>query len=904
MSVAIGQTLGRYRIDEQIGAGGMGVVYRAYDNKLKRELAVKVLAPAALNDTASRNRFRNEALILSRLNHPFIQIIYDFDTIDGCDLLVSEFVRGTSLDTRLRAGSVEEKEVIRLGIQLAEGLSAAHAAGVLHRDLKPANLRVMTDGHLKILDFGLATLSQVAMTTLSTASDSLADLPPGLSGTLPYMSPEQLLAEVVDERSDIYSAGVVLFELSTGRLPFTSTLIPKLTNAIIHETPVAPRTLVPKVSDDLERIILKCLDKNPELRYQSAKELAADLRRMEAGVALSSPAAQSPVVAQRSGWTRAAIPVAAVLTAVSVALLLLSRMRSRDIDTTVPSLRWEQLTDFNDSAEIPAVSPDGKLVAFLRGPGSFGSSANTGQIWFRSLPDGEPIQLTETPLRKQTISFSQDGSRLFFTQLEGQFVWNTYELPLLGAQKPRLFIANATGLSWIDRNRVLFSTITTGIHMKLITSNPNRTGERDVYVPADSLQGMVHRSALSPDGKNVLLAEMDAEWWRRCRLVPFDDSSAGRPVGPEGSCTWAQWSPDGKWMYFTVDTRTDGFHVWRQRFPDGTPQQLTPSGASEEEGLAMMPDGKSFVTTSGARQSVIWLHGDKTGEKQITSEGYSFLPTLSPDGKKVYYLQRTRNAHSYFSGELWVSDVATRAAERIFPGLVLTHFSISQDGKKVVFATEQSQARSGIWIGWLDRTQAPRQLTFGGEVRVFFGGPGQILYQSTQIPPKIMRISEDGSREDVVSDLPIMQLQSVSPDARWALVGATPSNGHGDRNSVIVAVPLEGGEPITVCDNCSVGFGTARSSAPLVNWSLDGKWVYVSLRQFPFGSLKTAVIPIKPGSAPPAFTKGFLREADFARVPGSRLIDQADVPTGMSSSYFVSTRRSVKANLFRVYLLQ
>jgi len=465
-------------------------------------------------------------------------------------------------------------------------------------------------------------------------------------------------------------------------------------------------------------------------------------------------------------------------------------------------------------------------------------------------------------------------------------------------------MANATGLSWIDNDRVLFSTIVSGIHMKLTTANLNRTEERDIYVPHDPLQGMAHRSALSPDGKWVLLAEMDAEWWKRCRVVPFDGSSVGQPVGPEGSCTWAQWSPDGKWMYFTVDTRTAGFHVWRQRFPDGTPQQLTPSGASEEEGLAMMPDGKSFITTSGTQQSAIWLHDDKTGEKQITSEGSSFLPTLSPDGKKVYYLQRVTKAHSYFSGELWVSDVATGAADRLFPGLVLTHFSISRDGKRVVFATEQGQARSGIWIGWLDRTQAPRQLTFGGEDRAFFGGPGQILYQGTQFPSKIMRINEDGSGQEAVSDLPIMQLQSVSPDARWALVGATPPNGHGERNSVTMAVPLEGGTPITVCDICALGFGTARSSAPLLSWSLDGKWVYVSLRPFPFGSLKTAVIPIKPGSAPPTFTSGFGSEADFARIPGSRLIDQADVPTGMSSNYFVSTRRSVKANLFRIYLLQ
>jgi hypothetical protein len=358
-------------------------------------------------------------------------------------------------------------------------------------------------------------------------------------------------------------------------------------------------------------------------------------------------------------------------------------------------------------------------------------------------------------------------------------------------------------------------------------------------------------------------------------------------------------------MYFTVDTRTSGFHVWRQHFPDGEPQQVTLSGASEEEGLAMMPDGKSFITTAGTQQSAIWLHDDKTGEKQITSEGYSFLPALSPDGKRVYCLRRVTGSHSYFSGELWVTDVATGAAEHLFPGLVLTHFSISQDGKRVVFATEQGQARSGIWAGWLDGTQPPRQLTFDGEYRAFFGKPGQILYQGTYPSPRIMSINEDGSGQVAVSDLPIMQLQSVSPDGHWAVAGMTPAGGHGDKNAMAVAVPLAGGAPITVCDDiCSPGFGSTRSSAPLLSWSPNGKWLYVSLRQFPFGSAKTAVIPTDPGAAPPAFTKGFGSEADFERIPGAHLINQDDVSPGMSPSYFVSTRRSAKANLFRIYLEQ
>lgn len=894
----VGQHIGRYQIKEEIGAGGMGVVYRAYDEKLQRDLAIKVLAPGALNDEAARKRFRNEALALSRLNHPSIQIIHDFETLEGQDFLVGELVPGISLDARLKTGSLSEKEVIRLGLQLAQGLSAAHAASVLHRDLKPSNLRVTPDGRLKILDFGLATLSRDAVAGLGTTL-TMATAPTAVAGTLPYMSPEQLLGEEIDERSDIYSAGVVLFELATGRLPFNDSLVPRLTEAILHQVPPSPKALAPKLSAEFDRIVRKCLEKDPEFRYQSAKELAADIRRLETPSPSGSVA--PPRQKKRGGWF-ALVTAAAIGILTAAALFLLPRfLKSKD--ASPPALRWLRLTNFDDSAEVPAVSPDGKFLAFIRGSGDFGGVASPGQIWLKSLPDGEPVQLTTNNVRKQTLSFSRDGSKLYFTQIESGFAWNTYELPLLGRQEPKLFMANATGLSWVADNRLLFSTIRTGIHMKLSTSNSSRSDQRDIYVPPDQLQGMVHRSAISPDGKWVLLVEMDNAWWRPCRLVPFDGSSQGRPVGPDGSCTTAQWSPDQAWMYFTVDTRRDGSHVWRQRFPDGEPQQLTPSGAGEEEGLAIMPDGKSFITSSGSQQSAIWLHDDKTGDRQITAEEFSYSPILSPDGKKIYFLRQVTGSHSFFSAELWVSDLATGIEHRLFPGLVLTHFAISQDGSKVVFATEQGQERSGIWIGRLDSSQPPRQLTFGGEIRAFFGKPGQVLYQGSQEPPKIMSIHEDGSGAGAVSGLDIMQLQNVSPDGRWALVGMTPPGSHGDRNVVLKAVPLEGGTPLTLCDQCGFGFGWPRRTPGMLSWSPDGRWLYVSLRAFPFDSRKTAAIPVKPGAAPPSFVKGFDSEADFARIPGVRLIDQENLSPGVSPDFFVTSRRSAKTNLFRIYLL-
>jgi Tol biopolymer transport system component len=563
------------------------------------------------------------------------------------------------------------------------------------------------------------------------------------------------------------------------------------------------------------------------------------------------------------------------------------------------------LTNFNDAAQWPAISSDGKFVAFLRGPGDgFGSSVDHGEIWFKPLPDGDAIQLTNTKQRKITLAFSPDNTRIFFTQVGEAFTWNTYEIPLFGVQESKLFVSNATGLSWIDRDHLLFSSIKTGVHMALETSSTSRTDQRDIYVPADQVQGMVHRSALSPDRKWVLAVEMDVGWWERCRLIPFDGSNTGKLVGPEGECTSAAWSPDGKWMYFTVNTGNVGSHIWRQRFPDGMPQQLTPAAVSEEEGLVVMPDGKSLITAAGTEESQIWLHDDNFGDKQITSEGYSSLPAFSPDGSRAYYLRRGGGRHGQFSGELWESDVETGSTQPLFPGLLVTHFALSTDGKKIVFATAQSKEPSGIWIAGLDGTQPPHQLTFGGEYRAFFGRTGEILYQSKEDPPHLMRMDEHGKEQRRVIDMNIMGLDSVAPDTSWAVVATTPTGSHGDKNNVAYAVPLNGGEPFAVCERCSYGFGSARIGAPLVLWSMDGKWLYVGTRYFGEGRTgKTVAIPLQGGALPSAL-RSIRDKSSLLKAPGVRLIPQAEVfPLGGPNRYLF-VRASAKTNLFRIYLSQ
>lgn len=276
----LNQTLSHYRVLEQIGAGGMGVVYRARDEQLERDVAIKVLSPGLLADEAARKRFRKEALSLARLNHPNIAIVHEFGSQDGTDFLVTEYIPGITLDAKLGRGSLATKEVIDLSGQLMHGLTAAHEQGIVHHDLKPANLRLTPDGRLKILDFGLAQLAPHASEQGLTATLTKAQ---EVTGTLPYMAPEQLRGEPTDARGDIWSAGAVLYEMASGKRPFPQSHGPLLINAILNQSPDPPRKINGTIPPGLEQIILKALDKDPAHRYQTARELGVDLERLNTG---------------------------------------------------------------------------------------------------------------------------------------------------------------------------------------------------------------------------------------------------------------------------------------------------------------------------------------------------------------------------------------------------------------------------------------------------------------------------------------------------------------------------------------------------------------------------------------------------------------------------------------------
>jgi eukaryotic-like serine/threonine-protein kinase len=349
----IGQTIGHYLVTEQIGAGGMGVVYRARDQRLNRDVALKVLPPAKFGDEAPRKLFRKEALALAKLNHPNIGTVYDFDTQDDIDFLVMEYIPGETLGQRLTQGPLSEKEWVAISLQIAAALEEAHEHGIVHQDLKPGNIMVTPKGQAKVLDFGLARLLEGDVSAeLTATSSSHTDG----AGTLPYMAPEQLCGGPIDPRTDIYGAGAVLYEMSTGQRPFQEKQAPRLIQQILNEAPRPLQEWNRRSSPQVESIVFKALDKQPDLRYQSARELRVDLERLSAAQ-LSSTAVAGVPFASRPGWkqTLRAHPRTIYSSAVFLAIAAATvwwLVGARPVLSFAPR-DWLLITDFDNQTGDP-----------------------------------------------------------------------------------------------------------------------------------------------------------------------------------------------------------------------------------------------------------------------------------------------------------------------------------------------------------------------------------------------------------------------------------------------------------------------------------------------------------------------------------------------------------------------
>lgn len=861
MPLSVGAKLGPYEILAPIGAGGMGEVFRATDTRLHRTVAIKILPHDKVADPDRKRRFLQEARAASALNHPNIVTVHDIASDNGVDYLVMEYVPGNSLDKLIAPKGLPFAEVVAYATQIGNALASAHAAGIVHRDIKPANTIVTAEGRVKVLDFGLAKLDEPAPSPDDETRTMVTEA--GMvMGTMAYMSPEQARAEAVDARTDLFSFGAVLFEMATGRRAFLK--------AWDWTTPP-----VEAVPPELRRIVLKLLQVNRELRYQTAADVVTDLKLVQRG--MDGKHARRRWMAAAAGLVALAIGLAAIL------YLRPNRSPGRD--------QWVQLTKFPDSVSQPALSADGRMLTFIRGPDTYSAP---GQIYIKMLPDGEPVQLTHDDVNKMSPGFSPDGSRISYT-VNTPGKWDTWVVPVVSGA-PRLWLGNASGLLWLDKRRVLFSEMKQDGKMGIVTAEEDRSGARDVYLPAKEV-GMAHRSYPSPDGKSALVVEMmngENGVWAPCRLVSTDASAADHPVGPPSArCSFAAWSRDGKWMYFS--SSADGtYHTWREPYPEGPLEQIT-SGPTEEEGIAMDPDGRSFITSVGLRQSVVSVH-DATGDRQISLEGYSYDAKFTPDGKKLCYRILKTNMPTAFAGypsELHLVELDTGHNQLLLPGLTVIgqpglSYSISPDRPELVANVKDEKGKVSFWLVALDGQSPPRQIPNAEGRTPYFGKDGEIFFRGPGAASAFAyRVHEDGMGLRKLSEEPIQGLHGISLDGQWVIAKV-----HQEGRDSFRALPVKGGVSVPTVP------------AEVASWSPDGGLIYISVPTAPLQSVqlgRTYVVPLTRGQMFPSIPAGgFKSVADLAKLPGARVIDDFNVSPGPTPEVYAFSKAIVLRNLYRV----
>jgi serine/threonine protein kinase/Tol biopolymer transport system component len=891
----IGETVAHYRIESKLGSGGMGVVYKAEDTKLLRFVALKFLPPESAADAQSVERFRREARAASALNHPHICTIYEIGEHDGRPFIAMEFLDGQTLRQRIAGKPMPLDEILDQGAQIADALSAAHARGIIHRDIKSANVFISRENSAKVLDFGLAKVTHAPghagenLTAPPTATlDVSATALGSVAGTATYMSPEQIRGQDLDPRTDLFSFGAVLYEMATGRTPFTGDTTGVVFNSILNRPPTPPSRLNPAVPPKLEEIIHKALEKDRDLRYQSANELRSDLKRLkrDSDSATAVDAVSSAAIPARRRLRLLPFALALLIIAVLIGGFVLYRFsRPAPAPSTT---NWEQLTFFTDSAVYPSLSPDGRMLAFIRGNNIF---YGPGQVYVKLLPDGEPVELTHDSRMKLSPIFSPDGSRIAYGTVDP---FDTWEVPVLGGQ-PRLMLPNSSSLTWIDGGkRLLFSEIKEGIHMVVVTANEGRGDSKPLYAPPSN-RGMAHHSYLSPDGHSLLIVEMDYRGsFLPCQVIPWQGSAKPLVVGPPGgACTSAAWSPDGKWIYVTA-TQAGGTHIWRQRFPDGQPEQVT-SGPAEEAGIAFAPDGKSFITSVGTQDNMVWIH-DQNGDRQVATEGDALIATFSSDASRLYYLYSSGRkgasaSPEAFKGayELWVMDLETGRSERALPGYSMEWYSVSKDGKQVAFSASDQSNRSSLWIAATDHRTSPRHIVSSAaeDAPAFLPDGDVVLRASESGVNSLYRMHADGSDRHKIGPPRIFDFLGVSPDGRWAAVS---SDGPDEQHSAAwYAIPLAGGAPVLLCVNLCIP-----------TWDIHGDCMYLSI--YGHLDLGTYALPTRRGSGLPDLpAKGFSAIDEWKKAKGSVFIPQY-VDSAVSTSLYAYTRQSIRRNLYRISL--
>jgi len=764
----IGRTISHYRILEKLGAGGMGVVYKAEDVELGRFVALKFLPNDLANDALTLERFRREARAASALNHPNICTVYEIGKDEGRSFLAMEYLEGKTLKQQLSEKPLTLAQVLDLGIQIAEGLEAAHQKGIVHRDIKPMNLFVTTRGQVKILDFGLAKLTPFLSNfegqkreSESTVVMEAALTSPGTAlGTVAYMSPEQARGEELDPRTDIFSFGVVLYEMASGQQPFSGPTPASTFDAILNRVPVAPVRLNPDLPVELERIINKALEKDRRLRYQTASDLQTDLKRLKrdsesrSSVSIES-FGQTPRI-RRTLWVAGALLGASALVAAGYFLMHRFSTGPQLTPSQAGNLEIVKLTD-HGRIDVSAISPDGHYIAYVLREGAQGS------LWIKQIVTDSAVRLVAASDGEYgSLRFSADENYLYFVHTRGNsYVYNAYSIPVLGGTS-RLVLQNidvGVGVSPDDK-KLAFVRGLLPQRSQLFVANSDGTDEHIIADPVEAKLGKFWSyspPSWSQDGKLIASTILT----KKGAAVLICAVEKGVPiVMPFAGAYAASWLPDDTGLLITANTSDGHSQIWLQPYPAGEPRRIT-HDLADYGPATLTGDGKQFSANQTQRTYTI-----SVGLASQPDQGTP-LESSRSDGLGLAWMPDGRLISQDSQSRFWVAQIDGGGREMIADtkdDLPTGDFALCAAGSFLVF----SRLNQGVWR--VDTTGRNYRSILGGQATNPDCAPdgNSIIYSPySESGQTLMRVPIAGGEPENLLGKPQARLAArYSPDAK------------------------------------------------------------------------------------------------------------------------------------------